>query len=159
MQPGGHAEPGQRRQVVLAAVDGLDAVEVTAPLGEHREDVVQWQATQDRQGCPLIAELVTIDVPVTARQIAQFCPQVFGEVVAGEGVVRGVVVADILAEVIEIMGPCPARPRPYIPVMDRCRLCRSRRQCQCNPYRFQSYVHRVSSSMLGVIGLPALCYV
>ena len=165
VQPGGQPEPCQRRQVVLAAVDGLDAVEVTTPFGEHREDVPQGQAAYHRQGGPLVAELVAVDVPVASRQIAQLGPQILGEVVAHEGVVGVVAVVDALnrlrayLEVVDVMGPRPARPRAYVPVVSRGRLGGSRRQCQCNPDWFQSYVHRVSSSMLGVIGLPALCYV
>ncbi|MNF75241.1 hypothetical protein D3C84_573000 [compost metagenome] len=134
-------------------------VEIAATFGKHREDVAKGQSAYHRQGGPLTVEVVAGDVPVTGRQIAEFGAQVLGEVVADKGVDGGGVLVDILTEIIDVVGNGPASPSPYIPVVNRRRLGATRRQCQCNPHGFQSYVHRVSSSMLGVIGLPALCYV
>ncbi len=95
------------------------------------------------------------DIPVTGGEIANLGPQVFREVVAAKQGERSRILADILTEIIQIVGNGPATANPGIPVVNRFSLCACARQCQCNPHRFYSYVHRVSSSMFGVVRLPA----
>ena len=64
-EPGGQPQTRQRGQVVIAAVDGVDVVEIAATFGEHREDVAKGQSAYHRQGGPLTVEVVAGDVPVT----------------------------------------------------------------------------------------------
>ncbi len=148
VQFGGEAEAGQRGQVIVTAVDGFDVVEVTAPLGEHREDIPQRQPPNHRQGGALATEVIALHIPVAGRQVTQLTPQVLGEVVAAEQGERGGVLARILAKVTQIVSDGPAATHPGVPVVVRRRLGTRGRQCQCNPNRFYFYVHRVSSSML-----------
>ena len=133
-------------------------VKVTAALGKHREYVTQWQPADHRQGGPLAAEVGALHIPVAGRQIAELRPQIFGEVVAAKQGERCGVLARILAKITQIVGDGPASTSPDVPVIDRCRQRPRARQCQSNPNRFQFYVHRVSSSMHGVVGLLP-CYV